>query len=631
MKRKYPIGAEVQPAGGVHFRVWAPHAPTAAIEFYSAGGEVASFASMTSEVGGYFSLLHPTARAGDLYKYRLAQGSYADPASRFQPQGPHHPSQIVAHDRFPWTDREWRGRPARELVLYELHLGTFTPEGTWGAAMTQLDELKRVGITAIEVLPIAEFPGEFGWGYDGVNLFAPCHLYGSPDDVRAFVNRAHELGVMVILDVVYNHLGPDGNFVGQFSPDYFSAKHECEWGQAMNFDGKNAGPVREFFLTNVRYWIEEFHFDGLRLDATQQIFDDSKPHIIAEIARVAREAGGERTLFLVAENESQEGRIVRAPALDGFGLDALWNDDFHHSAVVAGSGRSEAYYSDYRGKPQEFISALKHGFLYQGQWYRWQKQRRGRPAFDLNASHFVIFLQNHDQVANSLRGARLHEMAGPGQFRALTALTLLAPCLPMLFQGQEFAASAPFLYFADHNTELRKLVGAGRGKFLSQFRSLALDESRRVLAEPHDAATFRRCKLDFSERTTHAAVYRMHADLLALRRDDETILHADGFDGAVLADEAFVLRYFSAAGDDRLLLVNLGADLLLAFSPEPLLAPPEGRGWRIGWSSEAPEYGGGGTPAVETTAGWMLPGHAAIFLRPTDDTRLPDAKLTEKN
>lgn len=631
MKRNYPIGAELQPGGGVHFRVWAPHSPTAAVEFYSRDGDVVSALNLNPEEGGYFSLLHPTARDGDLYKYRLAQGSYADPASRFQPRGPHHASQVIASDRFAWSDQAWRGRPAHELVLYELHLGTFTPEGTWRAAMEQLAELKRIGITAIEILPIAEFPGEFGWGYDGVNLFAPCHLYGSPDDVRAFVNRAHELAIMVVLDVVYNHLGPDGNFVGQFSRDYFSAKHQCEWGQAMNFDGTNAGPVREFFLTNARYWIEEFHFDGLRLDATQQIFDDTTPHIIAEIARVAREAAGDRTLFLVAENESQEGRIVRPPAKGGYGVDAIWNDDFHHSALVAASGRAEAYYSDYRGKPQEFISALKYGFLYQGQWYRWQKQRRGRPAFDLAAKNFVVFLQNHDQVANSLRGARLHQVASPGQFRALTALTLLSPCLPMLFQGQEFGASAPFLYFADHTTELRKLVAEGRGKFLDQFRSIALDESRRVLTEPHDPATFQRCKLDFTERTTHAAIYQMHADLLALRRDDETILHTDRFDGAVLGDQAFALRYFSETGGDRLLLVNLGADLFLSSSPEPLLAPAEGGGWSISWSSEAPKYGGSGTPPVETTAGWMVPGHAAILLRTGADPKLPDAKLTEKN
>jgi maltooligosyltrehalose trehalohydrolase len=631
MKRKYPIGAEVQPDGGVHFRVWAPRSARVAVEFYSSEGAVTSYFEMETEPGGYFSLLQRNAVSGDRYKYRLQQGSYPDPASRFQPEGPHGPSQVIPSDRFAWSDGDWRGRPARELVLYELHLGTFTPQGTWRGAGEQLAELKRLGITAVEVMPIAEFPGEFGWGYDGVDLFAPCHLYGTPDDARAFVNRAHELGIMVILDVVYNHLGPDGNFVGQFSPDYFSSKHQCEWGQAMNFDGTNAGPVREFFLTNARYWIEEFHFDGLRLDATQQIFDDSKPHLIAEIARVAREAGGARTLFLVAENESQQARIVRAPEQGGYGLDAIWNDDFHHSATVAASGRAEAYYSDYGGKAQEFISALKHGFLFQGQWCHWQKQRRGRPAFDLGAANFVIFLQNHDQVANSLRGLRLHQVASPGQVRALTALTLLAPCLPMLFQGQEFGASAPFLYFADHPPELRPLVKAGRGKFLGQFRSIALEESQPVLAEPHDGAAFRRCKLDFSERGRNAALYQLHIDLLQRRRDDETISRAAGFDGAVFTDKAFVLRYFSATGADRLLLVNLGSDLALRPAPEPLLAPVEGRGWAMAWSSESPAYGGGGTPAIETTAGWLLPGRAAILLQAADENEIPDAKLSEKN
>ncbi|MEO6568584.1 MAG: malto-oligosyltrehalose trehalohydrolase [Opitutaceae bacterium] len=631
MKRKFPIGAEVQPGGGVHFRVWAPNSRGVAVELHSAGGQVLSTVEMNREEGDYFSRLIEHARAGDLYKFRLDGGSYADPASRFQPQGPHGPSEVIATDRFQWSDQAWRGLNPREVVIYEMHMGTFTREGTWSAAREQLPELQRIGITVIEVMPIAEFPGEFGWGYDGVDLFAPCHVYGSPDDARAFINRAHELGVMVILDVVYNHLGPDGNYVGQFSPDYFSALHQCEWGQAMNFDGQNCGPVREFFLTNARYWIEEFHFDGFRLDATQQIHDDSTPHVIAEISRVAREAGEGRTLFIVAENEPQDARLMRSPDEGGYGLDSMWNDDFHHSAIVAGTGKSEAYYSDYRGKPQEFISALKHGFLSQGQWYHWQKQRRGRPALDVEARRLVVFLQNHDQIANSLRGARLHQLASPGHLRALTALTLLSPCTPMLFQGQEFGASAPFLYFADHPSELRKLVATGRKNFLSQFSSMAVEGSQAILPEPHDVATFARCKLDFTERTKNAAVYQMHADLLRLRREDKTILHAVAIDGAVLDEHAFVLRFFSAAGEDRLLLVNFGSDLRLAPAPEPLLAPPEGRGWSVSWSSEAPEYGGGGTPPIETTAGWQLPGRSAILLRPANVNPLPDAKLSEKN
>jgi maltooligosyltrehalose trehalohydrolase len=630
MKRKFPIGAELQP-DGVHFRVWAPRSKTVAVEFYSTPETAGDCFPLQREPGGYFSGLIREAREGTRYKFRLEQGSYADPVSRFQPDGPHHPSQVVAFERFPWTDHAWRGGATKQRVIYEMHIGTFTREGTWRAATEQLPELQRLGVTMLEIMPIAEFPGNFGWGYDGVDLFAPFHLYGTPDDLRAFINRAHQLELAVILDVVYNHLGPDGNYVGQFSPDYFSSKHRCEWGEAINFDGENAEPVREFFLTNARYWIEEFHFDGLRLDATQQIFDDSTPHILAEIARVAREAGGSRAIYLVAENESQHGRLVRGPAAGGFGLDAIWNDDYHHSAMVAASGRAEAYYSDYRGKAQEFISALKHGFLYQGQWHRWQQHRRGRPAFDLNAQSFVIFLQNHDQVANSLRGLRLHQMASAAHVRALTALTLLAPSTPMLFQGQEFAASAPFLYFADHPPELRTLVNQGRRKFLQQFRSIASAESQPVIPEAHDPATFRRCKLDFSEREKHEGLYRMHRDLLHLRRSDETLQNPEEFDGAVLSDDAFVLRYFSSATGDRLLLVNLGADLAFAPVPEPLLAPPEARGWQMTWSSESPAYDGGGTPDIETTAGWLLPARSTVLLRPHENPRLPDAKLSEKN
>ena len=631
MKRKFPIGAEVSTTG-VHFRVWAPRSRSVAVEFFSPDGEhLTSTTPLQSEDNGYFSGEVSTAHTGDLYKFRLDQGPFPDPASRFQPKGPHGPSQIVDPQTFTWTDQTWRGRPVAELVISEIHVGTFTREGTWRSAMEQLPELARAGITALEIMPIADFPGRFGWGYDGVDIFAPCHLYGSPDDVRAFVNRAHELGLIVILDVVYNHLGPDGNYVGQFSPDYFSAKHGCEWGQAINFDDDHAGPVREFFITNACVWIDEFHFDGLRFDATQQIFDDSNNHILFEIARSVREIAGARQLYLVAENENQNGRLVRPTESGGYGLDAIWNDDFHHTAMVAATGHTEAYYNDYRGKAQEFVSALKHGFLYQGQWYRWQRQRRGRPAFDLLPKNFVVFLQNHDQIANTLRGLRLHQVASPGHFRALTALMLLAPCTPMLFQGQEFAASQPFHFFADHGGELQKLVSEGRGKFMQQFRTIATAESQAILPAPHDEATFRRCQLDFSERARNADTYRLHIDLLKLRREDPVIRARAGFDGAVLSEDAFVLRYFSATNDDRILLVNLGTDLALTVSPEPLLAPPEGRGWHVLWSSESPAYGGGGTPDIETTAGWLIPGRAAVLLQPHENARLPDAKLSEKD
>ena len=443
------LGAEVESGGGGVF---------------ARQGKWSEQFQLEAEEGGYFSGLVQEAKVGDLYKLRLDHGSFPDPASRFQPEGPHGPSQVVDANAFRWTDKDWVGRAVKDVVLYEMHLGTFTPEGTWRAAMEELAELARLGITTLEIMPIADFPGKFGWGYDGVNMFAPSRLYGTPDDARAFVNRAHELRMMVILDVVYNHFGPDGNYHGEFSKDYFSTKYKCEWGDPLNFDGENSGPVREFFVSNARYWIDEFHFDGFRFDATQSINDASERHIIAEISAAAREAAGRRSIYMVAENEPQETKLVRMCDAGGCGLDALWNDDYHHSAMVAATGSREAYYHDYKGSPQEFISAAKYGYLYQGQFYAWQKNRRGTAAFDLSAKNFVVFLQNHDQVANSLRGERLHQIAARPVLRALTALTLLSPSTPMLFQGDEFGASAPFFYFADHNAELNKMVPERPGR-----------------------------------------------------------------------------------------------------------------------------------------------------------------------
>jgi maltooligosyltrehalose trehalohydrolase len=373
--------------------------------------------------------------------------------------------------------------------------------------------------------------------------------------------------------------------------------------------------VREFFVSNARYWIDEFHFDGLRMDATQQMFDSSPTHVIAEITRAVREAGGKRSTFIVAENEPQDVRLVRSLEQGGYGIDAVWNDDFHHSAMVAATGHSEGYYTDYRGRPQELLSALKWGYLYQGQRYKWQKKRRGTASLGLPSSTFVTFLQNHDQVANSAAGKRLHELTSPGRFRALTALLLLGPGTPMLFQGQEFAASTPFLFFADHAPELAHSIRKGRAEFLAQFPSIATPEIQERLADPGSRETFERCTLDLSERDRHAAQYALHRDLLKLRREDAA-LRTSRVDGAVLGAEAFALRYFAYDGADRLLLVNLGADLLLDVAPEPLLAPPEGCVWEIGWSSENPNYGGKGTGPVECDDGWHVPGNAAVLLQP---------------
>jgi maltooligosyltrehalose trehalohydrolase len=616
--RRWPVGAEVMPQGGTHFRVWAPRRRQLAVVLE--GG--ASF-PLTAEEGGYFSGLVDEARAGMRYQFRLDEGErlYPDPASRYQPDGPHGPSAIVDPHVFKWTDADWLGVSLPGQVIYEMHIGTFTPEGTWAAAQRQLAALAELGVTVLEVMPVADFPGRFGWGYDGVNLFAPTRLYGTPDDFRCFVDAAHTQGLGVILDVVYNHLGPDGNYLKEFAEAYFTDRYTTDWGEAINYDGPHAAEVREYFLCNAAYWIAEFHLDGLRLDATQNIYDQSEDHFLAELGRRVRAAAAGRATLLVAENEPQEVIQVQALEQGGYGLDGLWNDDLHHSAMVALTGRNEAYYTDYRGTPQEFISALKYGYLYQGQYYKWQKQRRGTPSLKLPPAHFVTFTQNHDQIANSGRGERAHALTSPGRWRALTALLLLGPGTPMLFMGQEFAASSPFLYFADHNQELAPLVCKGRAEFLAQFRSLATPEAQAVLRDPCDPQTFELSKLDLSERERHAEIYALHRELLRLRRSDPVFRaqRPGGLDGAVLGDEAFVLRFFGeAAGqldDDRLLLVNLGRDLHLHPAPEPLLAPPAGMHWEVLWSSEDPHYGGLGTPPLDTNEGWRLPGHAAVVLK----------------
>jgi maltooligosyltrehalose trehalohydrolase len=505
-------------------------------------------------------------------------------------------------------------------VIYEMHVGAFTRVGTWVAAARELRELAELGVTVVEVMPVADFAGRFGWGYDGVNLFAPTRLYGTPDDFRWFIDAAHTANVGVILDVVYNHFGPDGNYLPQFGP-YLSDRHKNDWGDGIHFDGEGSEPVREFFAANAAYWIDEFHLDGLRLDATQAIIDDSPEHVLVEIGRRVRKAARGRATIIVNEDETQRAKLVRPADRGGYGLDGLWNDDFHHSAMVALTGRNEAYYTDSSGGPQEFISAAKYGYLFQGQRYSWQEQRRGTPAFDLSSWRFVNFTQNHDQVANSGRGLRCRELSSPGKYRAMTAVLLLFPGTPMLFMGQEFATRTPFHYFADHNPDLAELVRKGRAEFMTQFRTLDRPDLAVWLPDPSDPATFERCKLDFADREKNAREYRLHKDLLRLRRDDPAFRARDSrwVDGAVLGPHAFVLRYFEGTPDgtrDRLLLVNFGRDLYLDQTPEPLLAAPEGRRWATLWSSESLDYGGEGTPPPEAVDGWRVLGEAAVVLAP---------------
>ncbi len=624
LNRRLPVGAEALPDGGVHFRVWAPRRKKVSLvleeEPDSAGAAPSSDVQLSPEGNGYFSGVVTDAAPGALYRFRLDEEEtlFPDPASRFQPYGPLGPSQVVDPSLFQWTDRDWPGVEMKGLIFYEAHIGAFTKEGTFREAVRHFPELAETGVNLIEVMPVSDFAGEFGWGYDGVDLYAPTRLYGNPDDFRFFVDQAHAHGLGVILDVVYNHLGPVGNYLIEYSLDYFSDRYATEWGDALNFDGGNSAPVREFIIHNAGYWIDEFHLDGLRIDATQQMFDSSREHVIAAIARHARSKAGRRSIVIIAENEPQNTALVRSPQEGGYGLDGLLNDDFHHTAMVALTGRNEAYYMDYLGAPQELISSVKWGYLYQGQYYAWQKKRRGTSAFKLDPSVFINFLQNHDQIANSALGKRCQALSSPGRYRALTALLLLSPSTPLLFMGQEFSSSSLFSYFADHKGELARLVREGRMEFLKQFKSIASPDVQAKMPDPSDPETFKRCKLDHSEREKNRESYALHRDLIRLRRSDPVFRaqRRDWMHAAVIGPEAFCLRFFGEEDGDRLVLVNLGRDLNLLPAPEPLLAPPEDSHWELLWSSEAVRYGGSGAPPLEPEGVWRIPGHAAFVLAP---------------
>jgi maltooligosyltrehalose trehalohydrolase len=611
-RSQLPLGAQVED-GAVQFRVWAPKRARVDVVLEEDGR---SF-PLTKDGHGYFSALVPIASTGMSYWYRVDNGeTYPDPCSRFQPTGPHGPSLIVDPGAYRWRIDDWPGIRMPGQVIYELHVGAFTPEGTLEAAQAQLDELQACGITLIELMPLAEFPGRWNWGYDGVDFFAPSHTYGDYDALKRFVDAAHERGMGVILDVVYNHFGPDGNYLPSYSDTYVTDRHPNEWGQAVNFDGPGSEGVRDFVVQNACYWISEFRLDGLRLDAVHAMYDDSPTHILAEVSCQARHAANGRSIVLIAECESQLIRTVQPVEQGGWGLDGVWSDDFHHICRVAMTGRSEAYYSDYRGTAQELLSVIKRGFVYQGQRYAWQGKPRGTVVKDEPASGFVFYLQNHDQVANHLHGDRIHAFTGPARYRALAALFLLAPETPLLFMGQEFGASSPFMYFADHvDRQLAINVYKGRKQFLSEFPSYASPEAQEMIPNPCDPSTFERSKLDLSERVQHAEIYRLHRDLLQLRREDPVLARQDRrlIDGAVLGPQALVLRFETDTDDDRLLVVNLGPDLSLIPAPEPLLAPVTGGTWKLLWSSDHPRYGGPGVLNPVTGEGWHVPGSSSVL------------------
>jgi maltooligosyltrehalose trehalohydrolase len=623
-------------AGKTSFCVWAPKCKQIEVAVQDNN----QFFPLQKMENGYFVGEVPL-QPGTLYRYRIdGDKQFPDPCSRFQPEGPHGPSMIVDPYRYQWHDQEWKGVTMKGQVIYELHIGAFTAEGTFDAAAKELKELKRLGVTLIEVMPVAEFPGRWNLGYDGVDLFAPAHVYGDYDALKRFVDQAHCLGLGVILDVVYNHFGPDGNYTAQYSPYYLSEKYTTDWGDVINFDGIGSKEVREFFISNACYWIQEFHLDGLRLDSTHDLYDEGVKHILAELSERTREVASPRQIILVAENEPQDIKLIRPYKEHGYGLDGVWNDDFHHAAIVALTGRSEAYYTDYKGTAQEFISLYKRAYLYQGQAYSWQGRARGTIVQSETAWSFIFYLQNHDQISNELRGERIHFLTDRARLRALTALLLLAPETPLIFMGQEFASSKPFLFFADHTSEvLIKNITEGRRKFLEQFPSFASayhsPEGHRFLPDVFSPNSFERSKLDFSEREKNADIYRMHYDLLRIRREDPTISMQDRFaiDGAVLDTYVFAIRYFGERGNDRLLIVNLGRDFEYNPIPEPLLAPSHRGDWELMWSSDDPSYGGPGIIPANQESGWILSAQSAHLFRSVseEDKPLMEKKIKVNN
>jgi maltooligosyltrehalose trehalohydrolase len=592
------LGATPGP-DGVHFRVWAPAAWRVEVVVYGEGGEGGEAAHpLAPEGDGHHAGLVPGLGAGARYRYRLDGGAaYPDPASRAQPDGVHGASMVVDPDAFPWTDAAWPGLDPDALVLYELHVGTFTPEGTFDAAIARLDDLAALGVTAVEVMPIASFPGGRNWGYDGVGLFAPAAPYGGPEGFRRLVDAAHARGLGVVLDVVYNHLGPEGNYLHALTGGrFFTDAHRTPWGDAVNFDGPGSEAVRAFVVQNALHWAREHHVDGLRLDATHAMHDASPTHVLRELADALRALPGRPVL--IAEDDRNERRVVLPPAEGGLGLDAVWADDLHHQLRRLVAGDAEGYYRSYAGTVDAVVDALRTGWTFEGQVAEHHGAARGTPAAGLPPRAFVHCLQNHDQVGNRAFGDRLHHAVPLPVWRALSALLLLSPYTPLLWMGQEWAASSPFLYFTDHPPELGRLVTEGRRAEFGHFSAFADPATRETIPDPQAEETFRRSTLVWAERAAmpHAGVLALYRELLALRRAEPALRERgrEHFAVAALGERALGLRRAAAGGDALLLVVRFGGGAVPAPDAHAELGAPAGRRWARLLSTEEARFGGAG-------------------------------------
>lgn len=551
---------EHDPGAGYQFRLWAPVEKR--VEVCLVGTDGAKRYLACNKVDGWHTCKVADARPGDLYTFRLdGQLEVPDPASRFNPQDVHGPSLLVDPTTFEW-DGGWLGRPWEEAVIYELHIGTFTPEGRYDSAERRLPELAELGITAIELMPLAEFPGRRGWGYDGVLPYAPDASYGTPDELKHFIQAAHRLGMMVMLDVVYNHFGPDGNYLNVYTPQFFTAAHATPWGGAIDFEGAASATVREYFVHNALYWLEEYRFDGLRLDAVQTIFDASPRHILEEISMWVRARARKRHIHLVLENLDNRASRLGPPGTPGR-YDAQWNDDFHHAAHVLLTGERDGYYADFTDRPvHHLVRCLGEGFAYQGDFSNFHDGARGEPSAALPPTAFVNFLQNHDQIGNRAFGERLVTLTEPHKLRAVVAVQLLSPSPPMLFMGEEAGATTPFLYFCDYGEPLASAVRDGRKKEFAGFERFAnggVDE----IPDPIAEATFERSKLDWGARDEAGAQewLRLYRGLLALRRSFIVPLVPMLVPGrcarTLLDDHAFEVRWSTIDGVALVLRGNL--------------------------------------------------------------------------
>ncbi|WP_219220169.1 malto-oligosyltrehalose trehalohydrolase [Variovorax boronicumulans] len=606
MKHRHamPFGAALLDGGGVRFCYWAPGHERVALE---RGKEVLP---MARKDGGWHVLDVAAAAAGDRYRFRLPDGTAVpDPASRRNPDDVHEASEVVDPSTYAWRDDAWRGRPWTEAAIYELHIGTFTPEGTFAAAQKRLPELAALGFTVIELMPVADFPGARGWGYDGVLLFAPDAAYGTPDELKALVDAAHALELMVLIDVVYNHFGPEGNYLHAGSPAFFNPAHQTPWGAAINYDGEQARTVRDFFVHNALYWVEEFRFDGLRMDAVHAIRDDSTPDIVSEICAALRDGPGrERQVHVVLENDANGAHYLERGA-DHAPLcaTAQWNDDLHHAAHVLATGERDGYYADYADDAVgSFGLALAQGFVYQGQPSRFRNgERRGEPSDQLPLAAFVSFLQTHDQVGNRAFGDRIAMLADPVLLRAAYACLLLSPHTPMLFMGEEYAASTPFLYFCDFGPELAAAVSEGRRAEFGGFAAFKDEAARARIPDPNAASSFLASKLKWEERETgpHAAMLAHVRALLALRRDRLVPRLAGQHHGGRFWRDGAALRVEWTVGG-AVPGTTARLQLLAHFGPQPAEAAPLAGDLLYAWG-------------IDAGSGQLKPGAVCVTLEET--------------